>query len=75
MENTLLIIFVIVSFLLIAIVLLQSSKASGASQALTGGVDLFADRKERGAEVFITRITYVLGFAFCAVAFALSVWY
>ncbi len=75
MENTLIISFVIISILLIAIVLLQSSKASGASQALTGGVDLFADRKERGGEVIVTRITYVLAFAFCAVAFMLSVMY
>ncbi len=75
MERTLTIIFVIVAILLIAIVLLQSSKASGASQALTGGVDLFADRKERGPEVVVTRITYVLGFAFCAIAFALSIMY
>ncbi len=73
MERTLTIIFVIVSILMIAVVLLQSAKAEGASQALTGGVDLFADRKERGTEVIVTRITYVLGFAFCILSFLLSV--
>lgn len=55
----------IVSVLLIAIVLLQSGKAEAASQIIQGGnSDLFANRKERGFELFITRITFVLGFAF-----------
>lgn len=56
---------VIVSILLIAIVLLQSGKAEAASQIIQGGnSDLFANRKERGFELFITRVTFVLGFAF-----------
>lgn len=59
------ILLLIVSILLIAIVLLQSGKAESASQALTGGNDsLFANRKERGGELFITRLTAVLGVAF-----------
>lgn len=57
-----------ISILLIAIVLLQSAKAESASQALTGGNDsLFANRKERGGELFITRLTAVLGIAFFAI--------
>lgn len=56
---------IIVSVLLIAIVLLQSGKAEAASQIIQGGnSDLFANRKERGFELFITRLTFVLGFAF-----------
>ena len=56
---------VIISVLLIAIVLLQSGKAESASQIIQGGnSDLFANRKERGGELFITRLTYILGFAF-----------
>lgn len=56
---------IIVSVLLIAIVLLQSGKAEAASQIIQGGnSDLFANRKERGFELFITRVTFVLGFAF-----------
>lgn len=59
------ILLLIVSILLIAIVLLQSGKAESASQALTGGNDsLFANRKERGGELFITRLTAFLGIAF-----------
>ena len=55
----------IISILLIVIVLLQSGKAEGGT--LGAGVsnsDLFANRKERGSELFITRLTAVLGVAF-----------
>ena len=56
---------IIVSILLIAIVLLQSGKAEGASSIITGGnEDLFKNRKERGGELFITRLTFFLGVAF-----------
>ena len=58
-------ILIIVSILLIAIVLLQAGKAEGASQAMMGGNDtLFKNRKERGGELFITRLTFFLGVAF-----------
>lgn len=56
---------IIVSILLIAIVLLQSGKAESASSAISGGNDsLFANRKERGSELFISRLTFTLGVAF-----------
>jgi preprotein translocase subunit SecG len=56
---------IIVSILLIAIVLLQSGKAESASNAISGGNDnLFANRKERGGELVITRITVFLGALF-----------
>ena len=56
---------IIVSILLIAIVLLQSGKAESASNAITGGNDdLFANRKERGGELIISRITLGLGILF-----------
>ena len=61
---------IIVSILLIAIVLLQSGKAESASNVITGGAELFANRKERGIEVVITRTTLVLSIIFmvlCAV--------
>ena len=55
----------IVSILIIAIVLLQSGKSVGASSVITGGNDdLFQNRKERGGELFITRMTAVLGAVF-----------
>lgn len=60
----------IVSVLLIMIVLLQSGKAEGASQSLGGGAsDLFGKRKERGSELFITRVTAVLGIVFFILCF------
>ncbi len=56
---------IIVSILIIAIVLLQSGKAEGASHIISGGTDaLFTNRKERGGELFITRTTIVLGILF-----------
>lgn len=62
------ILLIIVSILLVAIVLLQSGKAESASNIISGGNDdLFANRKERGGELFITRLTLVLGIAFFAI--------
>ena len=55
----------IVSILLIIIVLLQSAKAEGGAQIISGAQsELFANRKERGSELVITRITAALGIAF-----------
>lgn len=63
----------IISILLIAICLLQSSKAESASNIIQGGgSELFANRKERGGELIITRITLVLGIIFFVVSFLLS---
>ncbi len=55
---------IIVSILLIAIVLLQSGKAEGASILSGGNDDLFKNRKERGGELFITYLTAILGVIF-----------
>lgn len=55
----------VISILLIIIVLLQSGKAESTGNIITGGnSDLFMNRKERGGELFITRLTYVLGITF-----------
>lgn len=59
------VLLIVVSILLIAIVLLQSGKAEGASNIISGGNDsLFKNRKERGGELFISYSTMVLGIAF-----------
>lgn len=64
---------IIISVLLIAIVLLQSGKAEAASQIIQGGnSDLFANRKERGFELFITKVTFVLGFTFFILCLLIS---
>ena len=67
-------VLIIISVLLILIVLLQSNKASDASQIITGGnAMLMGKAKERGAEKFITNLTYALGFAFIILSFILSI--
>ena len=63
----------VVSILLIIIVLLQSGKAESAGQIVQGGnSDLFSNRKERGLELFISRLTMVLGVAFFALSLFIS---
>jgi len=70
LENILL----IVSVLMIAIVLLQSGKASDASQIITGGNEaLFKNQKERGVELFISRFTLALGILFFVISFILYI--
>ena len=63
----------IVSILLIAVVLLQSGKAEGASQIITGGAgDLFKNRKERGSELIISNTTFILGIVFFIICLVIS---
>jgi len=63
----------VISILLIIIVLLQSGKAESAGQIIQGGnSSLFANRKERGLELFISRLTMLLGVAYFALALFIS---
>ena len=63
----------VISVLLIIIVLLQSGKAESAGQIIQGGnSDLFANRKERGSELFISRLTLGLGIVFFAICLFLG---
>lgn len=63
----------VISLLLITIVLLQSGKAESASQIIQGGnSDLFSNRKERGSELFITRLTFILGVLFFILCLIIS---
>ena len=63
----------VISILLIIIVLLQSGKAESAAQILSGNsTDLFKNRKERGSELVITRITMILGAAFFIICLVYS---
>ena len=60
----------ILSVILIALVLLQSNKASDAGQIITGGnAELFQAQKERGAELFISRLTMFIGTVYMILAF------
>ena len=63
----------VISILLIVIVLLQSGKAEPASQIISGGsLDLFSKRKERGSELFISRLTMTLGIAFFVITIVMD---
>lgn len=66
--------FLIVAILLIIIVLLQSGKAEGAQGIISGGnIDLFNKRKERGSELFISRLTLVLGILFFVLTIVMDI--
>jgi len=68
------ILFLVISILLIIIVLLQSGKAESAGGIISGGsIDLFNKRKERGSELFISRLTLFLGILFFALSIFMDV--
>ena len=68
------ILLLVICILLIAIVLLQSNKAEGASQIISGGnADLFSQRKERGIELFISRLTFTLGAVFFIICVIMNI--
>ena len=63
----------VISIVLIILVLLQSGKADGASSTIMGGnSDLFANRKERGGEVILTRVTAIVGFLFFLISLIMT---
>lgn len=66
------ILLIIVSAVIIILALLQTGKSEGISSAFTGsgGLNLFSNVKERGAEKVMSNVTFVLGIIF----FALVIW-
>ncbi|MBE6146822.1 MAG: preprotein translocase subunit SecG [Firmicutes bacterium] len=66
-------VLLVISILLIAIVLLQSNKAESGAQIISGGnSDLFSNRKERGSELVISRLTYILGMSFFIISLVME---
>ena len=63
----------IVSAMLIILTLLQGGKSDGISGAFTGngGLNLFANTKERGSEKVISNITLVIGIVFFVLVIAI----
>lgn len=61
-------ILMIVSALIVILTLLQGGKSDGISGAFTGngGLNLFANVKERGSEKVISTMTLILGVVFFA---------
>lgn len=63
------ILLMIVSVALIIVCLLQSGKSDGIVNALTGqSSNLFANQKERGADLVLSRLTVGLAVAFFVIA-------
>lgn len=75
MANVLNPILMILSALIIVLTLLQGGKSDGISGAFTGngGLNLFANQKERGSEKVISNMTLVLGVIFFILVVAIRV--
>lgn len=72
LANILNIVLVIVAIALIILCLLQSGKSDGIVNALTGqSSNLFAQQKERGADLVMSRLTMGLTIAFFVIAIML----
>lgn len=73
MHEVLMALLVIVSLAIIVLVLLQSSKGTGLSGAISGGAEqLFSKQKARGLDLILHRITIVLGVLFFGLALAIT---
>ena len=67
------VVLLVISVLLITVVLLQSDKSEDAGNILVGASsELFAERKERGFELFLTRFTMALGIIFFVICLVMS---
>ena len=67
------VLLIIVSIALIIVCLLQTGKTDGIVNALTGqSSNLFAEQKERGVDLVMSRMTMILSIAFFVIAILLS---
>ena len=58
---------------MIVVVLMQSSKSGDMGNIMSGGTsDLFKNRKERGSELVISRLTLILGLVFVITCLIIS---
>lgn len=74
MSTFLHILFFIAAGVLVISTLLQGGKSDGASGAIMGGgMNLFSNVKERGAEKVISRITLISGIAFMTLAILIKI--
>lgn len=73
MKLFLTILLVIFSIGMIAVVLLQKGKSAGLSGAISGGAEhLFGQKKARGMDLVLERITIVLAVGFIILSMAVS---
>lgn len=67
------VVLLVLCAILIVLVLLQSSKSQDVNNIMSGGTsDLFKNRKERGSELVISRLTLILGLAFVIICLIIS---
>lgn len=76
-KNILLVIYVIVTFALILLTLIQTKDESGASSTITGSStnNFYNQNKGRTREGKMKRWTIILGVTFAVLAVALSIFY
>lgn len=76
-KNILLVIYVIVTFVLIVLTLIQTKDESGASSTITGSStnNFYNQNKGRTKEGRMKKWTIILGVAFAVLAVALSIFY
>ncbi len=73
MKEIVQIILLVLSAIIIVLVLMQSSKSTDVNNIMSGGTsDLFKNRKERGSELVISRLTLILGLLFVVICLVLS---
>ena len=73
MKEIIQIILLVLSAIIIVLVLMQSSKSTDVNNIMSGGTsDLFKNRKERGSELVISRLTLILGLLFVVICLVLS---
>ena len=73
MKEIVQVILLVLSAIIIVLVLMQSSKSTDVNNIMSGGTsDLFKNRKERGSELVISRLTLILGLIFVITCLVLS---
>lgn len=73
MHSLLITLLVIVSIALIIVVVLQTSKTTGLSGAISGGAEtLFGKQKARGIDLVLHRLTVVLSVLFFLLTLSVS---
>lgn len=66
-------VLLVICGILIVLVLMQSSKSTDVNNIMSGGTsDLFKNRKERGSELVISRLTLILGLVFVITCLVIS---
>ncbi|MBS5270652.1 preprotein translocase subunit SecG [Veillonella sp.] len=74
MRNFLMFAEVVVAFLLIMVVVLQSSKSAGMGGAVSGAADSVFGGKARGIDGLLSKCTIVLGIIFAILSLFLGIY-